>query len=581
MPDEIINVKEKLGDLVGERNPILADLEKRIALSTRELENSTATLRVISEELDEAKKAFEKAKITAPNFRNDLKSLGSESYQEIMTAIASAYDIQKMITDIEASLAEFMEKKRVEIEDYKGQISEEEADISRLSGELKTLQNKLNTQKALSEELKSYMAMTQEESLNLSKKQVFDLLSKFIDESDRPVFAEGEVSPAALLVMFKDSIDLEQKSGKTVSAVFADAFGQVDLEPVEPVVTDMSLPTIEEATITKMEEQPPVIAEENIIEPVPIPVAEVYRENNVIPFPTMEREETISKTPDVFGPHMDGFVNFDEEEPFAEEDIEDDPKLDDLINYLESGKDEEAVVIKPNVVSHTPEEEARYEANVRKLQSLGLKGDVSRYPITFYNVTPEYIEEMIELANSYGIKLKTIGDVAKLCGTKNIQTYLDEALEKNPEGLGNKSLQNVIYAADKFGKGPKSTNFALKKYLENNPILESLDGTKEDANLGSAGYINLINLQGILEDALEKNAYAYIINGKSFSKKRVERVLTRLLASDAKATDEELLLIALTYDSQLGSIEEIAAIDNELHARLNADRGRVLGGMAA
>jgi hypothetical protein len=232
-------------------------------------------------------------------------------------------------------------------------------------------------------------------------------------------------------------------------------------------------------------------------------------------------------------------------------------------------------------ISYTPEEEARYTENLKIIESLGLKGDPKKVPITFYSVTPKEVEEMIELASSYGIKLKTIEDLAILCRTKKIESLLNQCTEKSPDGLSGKTVSNIIAAADVFGKGAKSTNHALKEYLGNNTIFEALEDVVDDVKLGSAGYINLINLLGMLDDALEKNAYAYIVNNHLFSKKRVESVLTKLLASDIKATDEELLLIALTYDSQLGSSEQIALVDNELHARLNADRGRTLGGMAA
>jgi uncharacterized coiled-coil protein SlyX len=571
-------------------------LERLIEEATRDLETSTATLRAVTEKFEEAKKENDSVKAISPGFKNALKSLTTEEYQRIMSLITSTYNLSQIVSDIETSLSQFAESKKQELENYKNQMSTEEENISLLSAKLKELQTKLNVQRALVEELKSYMSMSQEESLSLSKKQVFDLLSKFIDENNHQVFAEAELSAAANLVMFRENFNLEQNSGKKVKEIFADAFSQADLEPVEEVTSTTPLIEAKQMPLEPIK-LPTVVASDNTameLKPIPLPVASMNDTDKlepvtkasgfgkVIPFPTKTREEALSgvSLPDAYGPLKLDFVDFNE--PVSdEEEVDNDPKLNELLNYLESSAEEPTKKGEPLSISHTPDEEKRYVENSKIIQSLGLKGDIKKTPVTFYSVTPKEVEDMIELASSYGIKLRTIEDLAILCRTKNIESLLNERIEKLAEGLGGQSVSNVIAAADAFGKGAKSTNHALKEYLGNNVILEALKDVVDNVKLGSAGYINLINFLGMLDDNLEKNAYTYNINNHLFSKKRVESVLTKLLASDIKITDEELLLIALTYDSQLGSSEQIASVDNELHARINASKGRTLGGMAA
>ncbi len=571
MPEKIAVVGEKLKNLTGgEKNSILNALEEELAKTTDKLEVATTILGEAAAKLNELKTLYEEAKSLAPSFKKTIKPLVSGDSAKIAQIIPIGHDFTKIVPEVEAAIDEFLKSKLAEIENYKNQVNSKEANISDLAAELKTVQTKLNTQRALVEQLKLAM-----EDNNLSKSQAIDLLRKFIDEKGEPLFSEEELVIACLLVMFGDSIDLEQKDGVPMSRVLADAFSQADSEPVEEVTNTNSIPLIveEQAPIVPLEV--PIVVENNVIDfanakkkktknkPTIKPVIEKIETAKVIPFPTMEREakELVDATKEL------ELVAFDD--PY------------DLIAAEYENRETSDSSFTKKIISYTPEEEARYAENIKIIEALGLKGDPKKNPITFYKVTPKEVEEMIELASSYGIKLRTIEDLAILCRTKKVESLLNQGTEKSPEGLGSKSVSHIIVAADVFGKGAKSTNHALKEYLSNNAVFEALEDVVDNVKLGSAGYINLINLLGMLDDVLEKNAYAYIVNGRLFSKKRVESVLTKLLASDIKATDEELLLIALTYDSQLGSSEEIALLDNELHARLNADRGRVLGGMAA
>ncbi|HOP66046.1 MAG TPA: hypothetical protein PLX66_03435 [Bacilli bacterium] len=570
MPKDMAGISETLNYLVGDNNPSIIRYERLVAEITNSLEETTAVLRSAKESLAQEENRFNGINNVLPQLKNDLEPLTLEKYQEFLNLINSSYDFSQMSNEISEDAENILSESESKIGSYKSKIDEMEVKIKELTADLKSAQEELMFQRALKEKLETYMASAKTDELSLSKKEMLEFLRKFTDENGEQLFAEDELPLAAQMVMFSENFDLNARTGKTMSDVIkeAQATNLDEATPLESIEEFEPLQNIEPFEFDRPIEPKEEIVEQKVPklelpsnisisynplkeEKVKMPIEEEPKEEYSLsnPYDLMLDGTTDEKTPE-----DEKIVDFAPEEYDLKT-----PSLNEEL-YRENGIDPKKV--SKVAMSFGEEETKRFIDNIKYLESIGLKGDVYKYPVTLYTVTRRDIEEALALANRYGITVKDIGDIVKLCSSKNANLAFSSAVEKyGPDyetAAKNSSPCKIINSFSNL----KNNNADLTEYIADKSLLASLTGPEPEGTSSPAAYIAMTGILDKLESFSDKTAYAYVIDGIYFDKSRVETNLNKILAADPEASNEDILLAALAYGSNLTSeqVKKVAEV---------------------
>ncbi len=565
MSDEVARIVSSLRDLTSmEGNPYTISYSRKLAEVTDQLEVLESGIAGLRASLANEEATFAKVKDIAPELKKSLKSLSRAEFAEIINLIGSNYDLSAISSDIEGFLNSFVDTKSNLIESHKEKIREQEAQRGGLSTDIAALQDKIKTQEKISEQLNEYIKNAD----NYKKGDIKAYLAELVDKDGNKIFLVEEINLAANIILSGEfsSNDMRFVDGVPISRVITAAKELPEEEP------EMELESVS-----------PIIAG------LPTDAFVVDDTDKAI---DDEEEEPFKD----YGPSLDGFVNFDDGIESSENALEASPGNPyDLISELAEIDNEEPVAaenlgeepeeeissIEPKKTSLvlTPEGQTVFGQNVKYLGSvLGLYGNPNKFKTTLSMVSIDEIEKMIKLAKSYGFNVRNIGNVVKLCSSENVKESFEQAIRTYGKDYSAfiKSARIETVLGDYKLSEKKDNGYLVARNLfpGASEIVDRLNNINTEINENDPKiYIVRIGLmEGLeksedLKGALEIEDYLYLIGDQAVSKPLVSRNLTKLLSLNLPNSNEELMLMALAYDSELSP----GAI-NEIKNKLNTDR---------
>lgn len=561
MPEEIMKSLQSLTSK-DDSNPYTLNLQRGIDSLASNLEDVERDLSGFLETLEKEQAIYNEAKTTAPEFKNALKPLTKEQHIRFLKLIGSQYNLEEINVETDGLIAVFMEQKRNLLENYKEQIKALEVQRDSLSKEIIINQNKLNAQKELRDELLELMEKAKDPESTVTKAIVYSTLKKCIDEKGEIIFSEDDLDIAANMIMFPYNFP-DLTAGKTSvseiikGAIESNGYYDPDLSS-ESVMDSPQIP----------------------LEPLPMPEATVVEKESNIESELEQIQTSDSNTAaiaDRFGPWING-----EEDPL---DIDDLMAIADEERNGQEQQQSEIEVSEPvqesalddpyDLIEALKEEEEKpidnFNENVQNLRKWGLPGEPRKYPATLSQVSNEDIEKALELAKTYGVAIRTIGDVVKILSSNNVKEAFEKAIqtygEDYPTAVKSATPSKLISVYKPY-LGEKT--YAVKQYISTPELIDALETVKEDV-YDSSSYTAAVGLMGQLEN-LEHNNYALFVGDKAFPRTKILRNLERLMSLNPNNSNEELMLIALTYDPQLSALD-VESIKEELHDKLGDVHG--------
>ncbi len=542
MPEKsALDIQKLLNNLRSEDNVSVVSLQKALDTVREELERAKASLSGTENELESKRLDYKTVKEQSSSFKNELKPMIEKNYDNLLGLLGLDINLAEFSTTFNTTSEEYMELRKAEMAELNATKKELEDSIKDLTFSVEAQTALLEAARKLQTELIEYTNLSDKGELNLTKKSLMEFFSKFCNENGERLFSDDELSVATQLLMFPENFELVEEQGLTIKDVLREAGTEPQTEvSVEDVVEhkepnpvsldDLGIPdNMDVGYIGKEKEE----AKDKLTYQEPVPMIE--------PGDAVDDQDLFALIDDL--KEVDS-----EKKPSSYLEV---PKENEEF-FREAGYDLNKV---PVLGWQLPKEQCqRYLDNIEYLRSVGIIGDTQKCAVSLFYVTREEIDETLEKAQKFGIGPMNIVRLSKLLSTNHFELSFEDLIERVGEEyqtiVENTNPSKLLDVSKNTGIRKEETNRMLREFIPRAQLLDELDedSLKDQVLLTGPAQFVMNKLLEYLKNNYEKTKYAYIIGDEYVSISRVRRNLTKLLALDPSESDEELLLIACTYD---------------------------------
>lgn len=545
MPEKsALDIQKLLNNLRSEDNVSIVSLQKALDTVREELERAKASLSETENELESKRLDYKTVKEQSSSFKDELKPIIEKNYDNLLGLLGLDINLAEFSTTFNTTSEEYMELRKTEMAELNATKKELEASIKDLTFGVEAQTALLEEARKLQSELIEYTTLSDKGELNLTKKALMEFFSNFCNENGERLFNDDELSVATQLLMFPENFELVEEQGVTIKDVLREAGAEPhDETSIEDII---------------MHEEPSPISLDDLGIPGNMDIEYIGEEKET------ETEPIYQEPTPVIEPVIEPVDAVDDQDLFA---LIDDLKEADSEkkpgSYLEVQKENEEFFREagydlnkvPVLGWQLPKEQCqRYLDNIDYLRSVGIIGDTQKCAVSLFYVTREEIDETLEKAQRYGIGPMNVVRLSKLLSTNHFDLSFEDLIERVRDEyqtiVENTNPSKLLEVSKNIVVRKEETNRMLREFIPRAQLLDELDedSLKDQVLLTGPAQFVMNKLLEYLGNNYQKTKYAYIIGDEYVSISRVRRNLTKLLALDPSESDEELLLIACTYD---------------------------------
>lgn len=581
-PNDIKVIIEKL---IGEDNDKIASLKRDIKELEQTLTQKVTSLKDLQESLDEFQEKFTKIKTRTNELKKDIKPILDGNYDELFALLGLDVSFASIMTTENNVATETCKEYQEQITKLKAESKELKPEIAKIEEKLESLGAILKQEVELQTLLIANIKSSKEGTLDATKKEIIAFLKQFTDKDGKPLFEAEELSIAAQMVMFAENFNFETEKKKTMGEAIKEAkeLAETEEKQIEQTLkTDEEEIELEEIDLDGVEESNEIIAssdEPQVVTIEKLPEAEKKDFNledlyqvEEYSTETTEKEET-PIVEDAIEIDLDGVEEkVVDTEPVEEQKVAEEKSLDleknaEDIAYLEKNAENIAYLeengvdpLDVNAVSSNFSKEniTTFAENYNYLKSIGIEGNYRKSPVTLYTTPTKELLQRMEIARSFGYKVKTVQDIETACkiGSNIFDLAVEEFGDKYDERITYSGPILSLYLNNKSQEIEDTNAILTKKYGE---IVTRLKDAIEDTENPAIpmAYTGLVEQIDSLAEG--RTRFSFVIDGVYVSKHRIEENLKKLLSLNTDTANEDLMIIACLYNSTKTS-EEIEKI---------------------